>query len=238
MSSDGFLYNSKFEDQFDAGRAQEFIIKSLIRQVHTCALVKVTAVRPTSGKVGFVDVLPLVQETDTNGQVIEQSPVYNVPYMQYQGGASAVILAPVVGDIGLCMFAEVDITNVKQTQAGGPPNTMRTHSSADGLYIGGVLNTDPTQYLRFNASGIDIVSPSGTINVQTTGNVHFQAQTVIFDADVVFNKNVSSTKTGSGVNTFAAPIAAPDAIINGVTQSTHVHGGVQTGGGNSGGPHN
>lgn len=240
MSTDGFQYSSPFEAQFDEGRAQQYIIESLIAKVHTCALVKVMAVRPTAGKVGFVDVLPLVQGTDTAGNVIEQTQVYNVPYFQLQAGSSAVIMAPVAGDIGLCMFAENDITNVKASQKAGPPNTMRTHSSADGLYLGGVLNADATQFVRFKpgAAGIDIISPSGTITLQTAGNVHFVAAQAIFDCDVVFNKNVSSTKTGSGVNTFAAPIAAPDAIINGVTQSTHVHGGVQTGGGNSGGPHN
>jgi hypothetical protein len=240
MSSDGFQYNSRFEEQFDEGRAQEFIIRQIVGEVHTCDLVQVLAVRPTAGKVGFCDVQPLVQDVDTNALVIEQSPIYNVPYMQYQGGNSAVILAPAVGDIGLCLFAQNDITNVKASQAAGPPNTLRQHSSADGLYIGGVLNADPTQFVRFqpNAGGIDIVSPTGTINLQTAGNVHVQAATCIFDCNVVFNKNVSSTKTGSGVNTFAAPISAPDAIIGGVTQTTHKHGGVQPGSGDSGGPHN
>jgi hypothetical protein len=236
--ADSFSYSAPFEAQFDEGRAQQYIIESLIQGVHTCQLVKVSAVRPTAGKVGFCDVLPLVTDTDTNGQMIEQSPVFNVPYLQYQGGASAIILAPAVGDIGLCMFAQNDITNVKASQASGPPNTLRTHNSGDGLYIGGVLNADPTQYVRFNANGIDIVSPNGPVNLQTSGNVHITAAQCIFDCNVVFNQNVTSTKTGSGVNSFAAPIVAPDAVINGVTQSTHIHGGVQTGGGNSTGPHN
>jgi len=235
----GNLYNSPFESQFDPDRAQLFIIAQLLRGVHTCDLVKVLAVRPTGGKVGFVDVQPMTLETDTNKVVLEQAPIFNVPYMRLQGGASAVKLDPAVGDIGLAMFAERDITNIKQTAAAAAPATDRTFSTADALYIGGVLNPDPTQYVEFlpGAGGINIVSPA-TISVQTPGNVHFTAAQVVFDADVIFNKNVSSTKTGAGVNTFAAPIAAPDAIINGVTQSTHQHGGVTTGSGNTTGPHN
>lgn len=236
----GQPYNSSLEEQFDHERSQDYIIRQIVGAVHTATLVKVLAVRPTSDRVGFVDAQPLMNDVTTAGVVIAQTPAYNLPYVRYQAGPSAVILDPVVGDIGLAIFAESDITAVKKTLKEGPAATARTHSSADGLYIGGVLNAAPTQFVRFNtgAAGIDIVSPSGTINLQTSGNVHITAATCIFDCNVVFNQNVSSTKTGSGVNTFSAPIQAPDAIINGVTQSTHVHGGVQTGSGNSTGPHN
>lgn len=234
-----FPYLPPFEAQFHEGRAQEFIIQRLIGAVHTMQLVKVLAVRDVSDRVGFLDVQPMLQEVDTAGVLIDQAPIYNVPFMRYQGGSSAVILDPAIGDIGLCAFAECDITAIKKTLQAGAPATARTHSSADGLYIGGVLNPAPTQYVRFNPSGggIDIHSP-GTVTLSTPGNVHVTAATCIFDCNVVFNQNVSSTQSSAGTNTFAAPIVAPDAIINGVTQSTHIHGGVQTGGGNSTGPHN
>jgi hypothetical protein len=234
------IYNSGFADQFHAGRAQEWLIKRLISGINTAKIVKVLAVQPTAGKVGFVTVQPLVLGLTTNGTIIEESPIYQVPYARLQGGASAVILDPAVGDIGIALFAQDDISNLKVAAVEGPPASDRTYSEGDAIYIGGLLQADPTQFVRFHpgAAGIDIVSPNGTINLQTAGNVHFTAQTVIFDADVVFNGNVSSTKTGAGVNSFAAPIVAPDAVIGGVTQSTHVHGGVQPGGGNSSGPHN
>lgn len=233
-------YNSNVPDQFSHERANEFVIMNLIGRINTATLVRVLAVQPTAGKVGFVTVQPLVLGATTGGQPIEEAPLYGVPYARLQGGASAVILDPAIGDIGIALFAQRDISNVKATCQESLPGTDRQYSESDALYIGQCLNGDPTQFVRFhpNAGGIDIVSPNGTINLQTAGNVHFTAQTVIFDADVVFNKNVSSTKTGAGVNSFAAPIVAPDAVIGGVTQSTHVHGGVQPGGGNSSGPHN
>lgn len=229
--------SAPFEAQFDPDRAQLYVIQSLIAKVHTCMLVEVLAVRPVSGKVGFVDVQPLVLDTSTGAITIAQSPIYNVPYMRYQGGTSAVILDPVEKDIGIATFAEQDITNVKQTQKAGAPATDRMHSTADALYIGGVLNPDPTQYVKFQPSGagIDIVSP-GTINLTTPGNVHFTAAQVVFDADVIFNKNVSSTKTGSGVNTFAAPISAPDVIVPNASLNAHIHNDPQ--GGVVGPPHN
>jgi len=233
----GNLYSAPFEAQFDPDRAQLFIIQSLVAGVHTCAIVEVVAVRPTSGKVGFVDVIPMLLDTSTNNLVLEQTIIHNVPYMRYQGGTSAVKLDPAPGDLGLAMFAEQDITNLKQTQGAGPPATDRMHSTADALYIGGVLNPDPTQYIEFvtGAGGINIVSPAA-ISFQTPGNVHFTAAQVVFDADVVFNKNVSSTKTGAGVNTFAAPISAPDVIVPNANLNTHQH--AVSGSTTVGNPHN
>lgn len=244
----GNIYNSPFEAQFDPDRAQLFIITTLLRGLHTCDLVRVLAVQPVSGKVGFVTVQPLVQDTDTNSVVLAQTPIYNVPYLRYQGGSSAVILDPAVNDIGLAMFAEADITNVKQTLAQGAPATDRTHSTADALYIGGVLNADPTQYVRFQpgGAGIDIVSP-GEITLQAESTISITSGTTttvtapggfVVDANMTLNGTMSGTHAGAGAYQFAGTIVAPEAVINGVTQSTHAHGGVTTGAGNTTGPHN
>ena len=244
----GNLYNSPFEAQFDPDRAQLFIITKLLLGVHTCQLVQVQAVNPVSGKVGFLTVQPLILETDTNNLVLAQSPIYNVPYVRYQGGSSAVILDPVAGDIGLAIFAENDITNIKQTLAAGPAATDRSHSTADALYIGGVLNPDATQYVQFQpgGAGINIVSP-GVISLQAGSSVTITAGTtahitasggLTIDANVTLNGTMSGTHAGAGAYQFAGTIVAPDAVINGVTQSTHKHTGVQTGGGTSGGPTN
>ena len=244
--ANGNLYNSPFESQFDPDRAQLFIITKLLQGVHTCEMVEVLAVQPVSGKVGFATVQPLVLDVDTNKVVLAQTPIYNVPYMRYQGGSSAVILDPVAGDIGIAIFAESDITNVKQTLKPGAAATQRTHSTADALYIGGVLNPDPTQYVRFQpgGAGIDIVSPGevtlqagSTITITSGTTTHITAPGgLTIDANVTLNGTMSGTQTGSGAYQFAGTIVAPDAVINGVTQSTHVHSDPQ--GGNTGGPHN
>jgi len=171
-----YPYLPSFEDQFDEGRQQEFIIGRMLGRVHTTQLVRVLAVRPTVGKVGFVDVLPQVQETDTARKVIEQSPIYNVPFFRYQGGPSAVVLDPAVGDLGLVNIAERDITSVKATAQQGPAATDRRHDIADALYIGGVLNPEPTQYVRFqpNAGGIDIHTPA-SINITADEDITLDA---------------------------------------------------------------
>lgn len=235
--ADSYPLNSPFESNFDAERAQEFIINQLISAIHTCQLVKVLAVRPTAGKVGFVDVLPQVQDTATDGVVIEQTPIYNVPYLRYQAGASAVIMDPEVGDIGLALVAERDITAFKNTVQPGPAATARQYSSADALYIGGVLNADPTQWVKFKpgAAGIEIVTPGdltmnaagdmavtvgGTLNVSVTGAATLSAASWTINGATTFNNNVT----------------APDVILPNAHLNAHIHNDPQ--GGAVGPPHN
>ncbi|QMV32360.1 hypothetical protein T2_00043 [Ralstonia phage Elie] len=240
-------FNSTLEEQFDPDRALRFKILQIVRGIHTAQLVKVLAVRPDSF-TGQVDVQPLIVDITTDDLVVEQAPIYGVPYMRLQGGESAVILDPVVGDIGLAVFAERDITQLKSTRAEAPPNTDRAYSAADGLYLGGFLNAAPTQFVRMNhpAAGIDIVSP-GAISLQAGTTVHIQSGTTttvdapggfIVNANMTLNGSMSQTRAGAGNSVFAAPITTPDVILPTFNVAGHKHGGVQTGGGDTGTGHN
>lgn len=234
-------YAPPFEAQFDNDRADEFVIFRMLGAMHTATLVEVLAVRPTSGTVGFVDVQPLVLDTDTNGIVIAQSPIFNVPYFRVQGGASAVICDPAINDTGIVFFAERDITNVKKTQSAAAPPTQRRFSSADALYMGGVLNKDPTQWVKFlsNAAGIDVSTP-GNVTIESTGNTTItvggnasiiaagtatvQAASAIVKAATIKLQNAGTALLSLLNSTFAT------------WASTHTHSGVQTGTGTSGVP--
>lgn len=212
--------DAPFEAQFHNGRMQEWVIQRLLRQIHTLDLVKVLKVYPTAGTVGFVDVQRLVQQQTTNGVGVEQAPMYRFPYLRIQGGLSAIILDPVEGDIGMAGFAERDITRAVQTRDYGMAPTNRAFDAGDGLYLGGFLNADPTQYVQFKPDGgIDVVS-TGAVNVTAAA-----ASTL-----------TAPTWTVNGPTTFADPITAPEATINGIAFTTHRHSGVQTGSGTSGAP--
>lgn len=235
-----YPYLPSFEDQFDEGRQQEFIIGRMLGRVHTTQLVRVLAVRPAAGKVGFVDVLPLVQEADTARKVIPQSPIYNVPFMRYQGGPSAVVLDPAVGDIGLVNIAERDITSVKATTAQGPAATDRRHDIADALYIGGVLNPEPTQYVRFQpaAGGIDIHSPASinitagediTLDAGGAISLHSGASTTVqADTSIGLQSGTTTDLQSGTTTTLTAPggfIVNANMILNGGLIGTATGGG-------------
>lgn len=141
----------------------QFIIEQAIRRnVNTCIVCKVVK---TSG--AYVDVLPLVTQIDGFGNAVEPTTLFHLPYMRYHAGVAAVILDPVPGDIGLAVFAQKDCSNVKTgTTAPQPPASFRENSMANGFYIGGFLNKDPSTFIELKQSGeIIITAPAGlTIN--------------------------------------------------------------------------
>ena len=139
-----------------------FVIQQALAKVQTATLVQVQACSNDGGvsPVGTVDVLILVNQINSQGVPTPHVTMYSLPYLRFQGGANAVIMDPQPGDIGIAVFASRDITNVKSTKAQANPGSYRTHDFSDGLYLGGVLNGVPSQYLRFTAEGITFLSPT------------------------------------------------------------------------------
>jgi hypothetical protein len=155
-----------------------------------------------------VDIKPLVNQVDGAGNVVPHGVIYHCPYFRYQGGSNAIILDPVVGDIGLAVFAERDISSAVASQAQAAPGSWRQHDMADGMYVGGFLGkAAPTQFVEFSASGITITSPTK----------------ITLTAPAV---QINSTVTCTG-----------DVVAGGISLDSHVHGGVVTGGSNTTGPH-
>lgn len=145
------------EQSVGGPREWEFILERLIGKAYTVTLVKINEVKPGGiGPVGFVSATDLIQQTDGNNQGIPNEPMENLPYFRLQGGANAIVIDPKPGDIGLAAFSRRDISLLKQSKAEGPPPSLRTHDVSDGLYIGGVLNGAPSQWIQFLDSGINI----------------------------------------------------------------------------------
>lgn len=158
-----------------AGHA--LLVRNILSRVSTAMPVMVQAVSAPVGlnPVGYVDVLPLVNQIDGAGQPTPHGTVYHLPYFRLQGGANAVIIDPAIGDIGIAVFASHDISAVKATKKQANPGSRRRHSMADGMFLGGILNGTPTQYVMFDATGITVVSPTAVRiqapTVAITGNL-------------------------------------------------------------------
>lgn len=199
-------------------QALRFLILQRLLNVQTISVVRVVAVNPGGvGPVGTVDVLPLVGQVDGSGTVIPHVTIFKRPYVRLQGGVNAVILDPVVGDLGVCLFCSRDISAVITSKAPSPPSSKRLFDYADGLYLGGVLNATPQNYVQFASDGtiklkstvaIDLTAPA--VNITTTGNTNINGAIVSPAGEVT------------------------DAL--GKVLGTHLHSGVQTGGGNTGPP--
>jgi hypothetical protein len=149
-----------------------FIIQQAIRQqVNTCMPCKVVGVND-----GYVDVLPLVTQISGKGEAVEPTTVHHLPYMRYHAGICAVKLDPIVGDIGLIVICDKDCGAVKRgITSPAPPASYRGNNLANGFYIGGFLNQEPSTYIELKQdASIVINAPAGlTINgnVTVTGSV-------------------------------------------------------------------
>lgn len=152
-----------------------FMVQQALGKMQTATLVKIVSCTNSGGlsDVGYVDVIPMVNQLDGAGNPTPHVTIFNVPYLRVQGGANAVIIDPEPGDIGVAVFASRDLTKVKNTRANGNPGSKRQYSFSDALYLGGMLNGAPTQYVQFNTSGITIHSPT---------QVKLEAPTVLIEA--------------------------------------------------------
>ncbi|MEH1005999.1 Gp138 family membrane-puncturing spike protein, partial [Klebsiella pneumoniae] len=140
------------------------VLSLIAGAIKGCVFADIVLVKKVNGKT--LTVFPLVTGTNASGGSIENQDVYNVPFIQYQAGNSSVKMTPRVGDIGLVIACDKDITNVKKSKSGGPPPTQRRHSYSDAVYITAIasLNGEPTEFAEFTGSGINIKSP-GVVNI-------------------------------------------------------------------------
>lgn len=156
------------EDSVGGAREWEYILSRLIGKAYTATLVKVNEVQEGStGPVGFLSATDLIQQMDGNNEGIPNVPMRNLPYFRLQGGANAVVIDPRPGDIGLAVFAQRDISETKRSRAEGPPPSLRSHDVSDGLYIGGLLNGAPSQWIHFLDSGVHI-NATGVVEIDAT----------------------------------------------------------------------
>ena len=194
-----------------------FLVQQALGLVRTATLVQVKACSNTDAvaPVGTVDVMPLVNLTDGLGNATKHGIVYGLPYFRLQGGHNAVIIDPEVGDIGIAVFADRDISSVKAAKAQSNPGSRRRFNWADGMYIGGVLNAAPTQYIRFSSSGVVLYDKFGNTIVTDTHGISVtdkNSNTIVMDSSgvkingVLFDRsqNISNVKNinGSGEVTF------------------------------------
>lgn len=208
----------QLEDTATDYQSLSFLVNGILSRVRTAHPVKVLAVHGGGvGPIGTVDVQPLVSQVNGLGQGEAHGPVYARPYLRYQGGTSAVILDPVVGDTGLLVCCDRDISAVIATLSQALPGSLRRFNFADGIYVGCFLsNTTPSDYVWVKPS-------SGGIEIVTAGTLTIQASQVNITGAV--NANGATISSGGEVTDAAGKVLG-----------THIHSGVQTGGGDTGPP--
>ncbi len=231
----------------DEFNAMSFVIRQILNGRNFIALVKVLAVTSPGGLAlaGTVDVQPLVNQLDGQGNAVPHGTVNDIPYTRMQGGLNAIVMDPQVGDIGVCVFCDRDSSAAQATRGVANPGSLRRSDMADGVYIGGLLNAIPNQYIMFIEDGIKIVSPTlirmeapeikllaDVVEIEASDSTTITTPIFTVNGDSQFNGNVNST------GTVTAPTVAgtTDVTFGGKSGVGHKHGGVATGGGQTGVP--
>ncbi len=172
-----------------------FAVRSIMNQMATTTLVIVKAVREEGGGYA-VDVQPMVAQVDGAGNAVQHGTIHGMPVWRVQGGTSALIVVPVVGDIGVAIFASTDISGVKRSGAPTTPGSARRFDWADGIYLGGVLNAAPTQFVRMDDAGITITSATAVIVNAPEATINGNA-TVTGNGSIGGNLDVTGTISGN-----------------------------------------
>lgn len=213
----------------DPYNALNFIIQNAVDSVAVAIPVKVVAVNAggSGSATGYVDVLPLVTYVSGAGEAIQPVTLYHLPYSRIQGGIAAIVIDPVVGDIGLAVFAHSDTSTVTQgTSEPQQPGSKRHHSQSDGFYIGGFLNQAPSCFLELKQDNTAILTAPATVTVNSP-DITLNGNTTVNGDFAVVGGN--STMTGSLTT-------QGDVVSGGISVQSHIHGGVQGGSSTTSGP--
>lgn len=240
------MTNNYLNSFFNELSSLQFIINSVIDGRSKIGLGKVISVDKDKK---LVDIQPLSSHSYKDGQEIPQVPVYGISYFRLQAGKNAIIIDPKVGDIGVYACADRDISRIVATKKASIPATNRKDSPSDAIYFGSVLGDKPEQFIEIKDDGIYITTPndifascknlfvksSGNIqatckdmDVSASGDVNIKAVNVKIDASSSVNIKSPSINLDSNVT-------ANSFVVNGINVENHVHGGVQTGTGTTGG---
>lgn len=235
--NNGYYGTQRPTDSADEYNAVLFVVRQLLNTRNHVAWVKVVNVTAAGGLAlaGTVDVQPLVNQLDGDMQPVAHGIVNDLPYLRVQGGANAVIMDPQPGDIGLCVFADRDSSSAQAVRGVANPGSLRQCDMADGVYLGGILNGVPTQYVMFTDGGVKVVSPTKidmeapeidlvapVINLQASTSVTVTTPTFTVNG----NAHVTGTSTLDGdVNSQGTVNGATDVVGGGKSLKSHIHTG-------------
>lgn len=222
------LFTTRPQDTSTDANAQQFLMSQFLMGKSFITLGVVASVTE-DGKV--VSVKPMVEGFTGAGEINPNSIINGVPVWRLQRGASAVIMPPVVGDIGMIAICDRDISAVKATKKPALPGSNRTHNYADAIYLGGVINAEPSQYVKFSDAGIDVASP---LDINVNGRnvaINSEGRASINAPTIELNGAVTQGKGSNGGNAvFGGSVTATGEVTgSGIKLSTHTHGGVQSG---------
>jgi hypothetical protein len=233
MADEGTGYGQQSPgDSANAHNSDIFKIQQEISRVSTAKIVQVMAVNADKQTV---DVQIMVNQTDGAGNATPHGTIYGIPYSNRQDGKTLFKSAPVVGDKGVMVVIDRDISAVKNTKKISPPGSSRRFDVSDGIYLGGMqaLSSEtPDQTIEITAEGAKATLKHGNIlEAGTTGWA--------FTGNVTFKNNIQlagSLQSDTGGEYGGDLKTSGDVVAGTISLKSHRTSGVTTGTGISGAP--
>ncbi|EAA0893022.1 oxidoreductase [Salmonella enterica] len=208
--------------------AQEFMLRQFLGRHAFITLGQVVA---TDGEV--IDARPMVMAVAADGSPVRHEVIYNLPVWRLQGGGNAVIMPPQVGDIGFLAICDRDISTVKAMRQDAMPGSKRTHNYADAIWLGGLLNGAPVQFVAFDDNRIRVVSPWKVEITAPEGVMNASKSFTVNSPQIALN---GDTAVSQGLTVTGQSTLSGGSTIAGIDFERHVHGGVESGGSTTRGP--
>lgn len=202
------------------------------------------------------EVKPLLRRSYADGETDDMPVIAGVPVVFPRSGGASLTMPVNRGDGVLLVFADRSIDRWLAQGGEVTPDDRRKHDISDCIAVPGLYafsetspqdNNDDVllQYdgseVRLQPGGNTVVDAATTVTVNS-GAVTVNADTVevtapqsIFNGNVLVNGSLTWTGTATGADGGAAQFGS-DVVANGISLTTHIHGGVETGGGSTGGP--
>lgn len=167
-------------------------------------------------------VQPLIMIVSTSGEEIDRAQVAEIPVFQIGAGGFLLSFPINEGDLGWIKANDRDISIFKQSMDNSPPNTQRKHSFEDAFFIPDSMMRDVV-IDPDDANAVVLQSQDGSIKIALRADsIAINAPNLIINGNVEISGNLTATG---------------DIVGAGISLDSHVHGGVQTGSGNTGAPH-
>lgn len=185
-----------------------FVLKKFLQGTDDMLPAKVIAYDRVKNRA---QVQPLIAMVNMDNERVTRAQIASIPVLQLGGGGFVLSFPIQTGDIGWIKANDADISSFLQTLKESTPNTQRMHSFSDAVFI-------PDTMMRQVV--IDPSDSQATVLQSLDGSVKISLGEDTIKIQATDVQIVSDTLTHNGTN----------------IGDTHVHGGVQTGGSNTGVP--
>ncbi|HEY1847068.1 MAG TPA: Gp138 family membrane-puncturing spike protein [Buttiauxella sp.] len=195
--------------------------------------------------------------TESDGSVnsVSYPLLVDVPVIFPRGGGCTLTFPVAAGDECLLIFADRAIDFWWQSGSTQEPVNTRQHSLSDAFVIPGpqsqvkkisgisttaaqLRSDDGAAFVEVAAAHDITLTTPGKLTAQADGGTEITSPTIVLNGAVTINGSLNQGKgsAGGGASLLGPVTVDNDVSAAGISLKGHVHSGVQSGGGKTGGP--